>query len=465
MEKIKDVSLVKKVRASMKQYGTEVNEARAIPEFYDGLKPVQRKVLWAMHKLNLDSPTKLVKTARLVGDVLGKYHPHGDKSVQDAVAILVNQPTSPIYGEGNWGSITGDSPAAMRYTLVRLSDYGRQFFDPYYLPVLDHVPNYDGSEQEPVRLFPPLPQLLLNGSSGIGVGVTCEIPSFTKDSLVKVLINAIENKGATPESCLDLEYATLCNSQVVKTTQKRNLLEFYNTGRGSVQHKSRLSVKNGITLTGIAPFQGVDAYMKKALTIDLPEISEINDKSTQWKLCIEYTLKRGADVDKVKLLLSQKLASVKHYKINVTERTLKDENGWREVIAQFSPSSIPEIINKWLEARIALEVKAAEWHIVQMDTSIRKNELLRIACANRDFIFSLAKSKDDNNVVKQKIQTQLKCSKEEAEFVFEMKWRNLRNLEDEQIRLKIIEQEKQKKLLVGRKQNPKKHVAGLLAKM
>lgn len=468
MEKIKDVPLIKKIYNALKVYGKEVNEARAIPDVYDGLKPVQRKVLWAMHKLNLDSPTKLVKTARLVGDVLGKYHPHGDKSVQDAIAILVNQNISPIYGEGNWGSIAGDSPAAMRYTLVRLSEFGRQFFDPYYLPVLDLVPNYDGSEKEPVRLFPSLPQVLLNGGSGIGVGVTVDLPSYTKKSVITTLIDAATRGGATPESCYSLlEFVSQSNSIVRKKSQRTALLEFYKTGQGSIKHESRLAItKEGIVLTGVAPFQGTSAYMKKIFAVgDLQEVANVQDQSSQWELKIVYALKRGVSAEAVLPKLEKSLTSIKHYKINITRRKLIEKNGWRSAHSEFAASSVPEIINDWLKERVELEVKATTWHLAQLQQQIRRNEVLRLACKFRDFIFSLAKSTKTDEQIKSDIEKKLNCSKEEAAFIFDMKWRQLRDLEDAQIEKRMQEQEKQKKSWEYRVKNPGKYVVAQLEKM
>ncbi len=454
MEKIKPVSLTKRLFSSIKQYGIAVNEERAIPDYYDGLKPVQRKVLWSMHQMGLEA-NRLVKTARVVGDVLGKFHPHGDKSVQDAITTLVQQVQAPVFGEGNWGSITGDKEAAMRYTLVRLSEYGKSFFDPFYLPVLDLVPNYDGSTAEPVRLTPMLPHLLLNGSSGIGVGATVEIPAFTKDSVKKVLEQVFAAGKCTVDICSNLEIVTPSNARVLP--QKKALTEFYASRAGSVKFASRLRViGENVVLTGVAPFQGVDAYMKQIFGCEsLAAVARIQDMSSQWELSVVFTPRRGVSAEALKDELDKRLTSVKHYKVNITKRTLiVKKDGWREVNVEFQASSIVDIFNRWFTDRVELEKKALSWQLEQLNAQIRRNEVLILAGKFVDFLFTLAKSKKTNEQCLRDIEKQLGVSRKEAEFVFELKWRQLRSIEVSAIGEKIKEQKSKKAEWEKRYKNP-----------
>lgn len=451
-EQVKKVGLFQYMRNSMVRYGKHVLENRSIPDYRDGLKPVQRRILWAMYELGLTG-NKLVKTARVVGETLGKYHPHGDKSVSDAITALVQNVTSPIYGEGNWGSVTGDNAAAMRYTILRLSDYGKLFFDPFYMEVIDKVPTYDGAHEEPVILYPMLPHLLISGVGGIGVGANTESPGFTIKSVITTVLEATKNKGgATPELCMKhLEFSDVEGSVVQKRSQVKALMEFFKTGRMAIKHSSRVAYNaktNEVVVTGVAPFRGVDNYMSQLMAIPelIEDVTAYEDRSKNWTLNIAYPLKRGADGNAVKEAVSNALTSTKHYKMNVTERSRVVKNGFPTTEVQFKASSVPDIINGWLKWRVDLEVRATTHHLAQLDIAIRKNQVLRIACQNVDFIIGLMKDKTkSNDQIKQALQTKLKLSQPEAEVVFRMPWPSLRALEDKAIAAKMVEQAKLRK--------------------
>lgn len=451
----------------MLNYGKHVIEERAIPDFRDGLKPVQRKSLWAMYKLGLING-KPVKTARVVGEVLGKYHPHGDKSVQDAITKLAQQCTSPVFGgDSNWGSITGDTPAAMRYTNVKLSKYGAMFFDPYYMPAVDLVPNYDGSEEEPVVLPALLPNVLMNGGEGMAVAVTCKLPTYTPQSVIKCLIEAASKGGATPAMCAALlEFNCESNGVVLKGKQKAELGEFYKTGQAGIVFDSRITYSDkekAFVLTGAAPWKGVDSRMNALLGAPdkIGELKGVDDQSEQWKLNILYPVVRGLAgeaLETVKKKLQTVLSSKVHFKVNITERVLVEEGGWRKSKSKFRPSTVPTIINDWLKWRVDLEVRATTYHLEQLAKAMRRNELLRLAVKFREFIFSLAKSTKNDEQVKAAIKAKLKCTQEEAEYIFDMKWRQLRSMEDKVIAAKLAEQTKQRAEWEKRRKNAAAYV-------
>lgn len=454
IERIKERSMAAFLYHGMLNYGKHVVEERAVPDFRDGLKPVQRKSMWAMYKLGLISG-KPVKTARVVGEVLGKYHPHGDKSVQDAITILAQQRSSPVFGgDSNWGSITGDAPAAMRYTNVKLSEYGALFFDPYYAPVMDLVPNYDGSEEEPVVLNALIPNILVNGGSGVAVAVRTDLPSFTINSVIKCAVEAANKGGATPAMCASiLEFSTTSNAVVHKTKQKTNVINFFKTGTGPIIMSSRIvySAKDkAFIVNGVAPFRGINDRLKMLLEVPtrVPEIAGVDDQSEQWKLDFRFPLKRGvaeAAVEAVKKKLETLLSFKMTFRINITERFLINDTGLPKAKAKFRSSTVPDIINDWLRWRVELEVRATKYHMDKLDIAIRRNEVLRLACEFRDFIFGLAKSNKTDEQVKKAIKDKLKVSDEEAAFVFDMKWRSLRTLEDKQIAERMAEQAKLRK--------------------
>ena len=191
MNPVQQVDIDQQMRSAYLDYAMSVIVARALPDARDGLKPVHRRILYAMDDLGMRSNASYKKSARIVGEVLGKYHPHGDMSVYDAMARMV-QDFSMRYplvdGQGNFGSVDGDSPAAMRYTEARLSKMAEEMLRDIDMNTVDFVDNFDGSLKEPVVLPSRLPNLLLNGSSGIAVGMATNIPPHNLKELVNALL-------------------------------------------------------------------------------------------------------------------------------------------------------------------------------------------------------------------------------------------------------------------------------------
>ena len=204
-EHLFEVQLDDYVKDAMSMYGHYVLEDRAIPDFRDGLKPVQRRILWSMSELGLHGHRGVLnKSVRVVGDTTGKYHPHGDQSVYGALVSMVHIARPTVFGSGNFGNYT-NPPAAYRYTECRLTKYSdAMFFDPLYKAdsVTPKVENFDGSEQEPIILSAVLPNLLLNGAFGIGTGSRCAIPAFEAEGVIKLAKLAIQGKTVTANAAM-----------------------------------------------------------------------------------------------------------------------------------------------------------------------------------------------------------------------------------------------------------------------
>ena len=221
-------------------YATEVNLDRAVPELYDGLKPVFRRVAWSAHAFN---PKEAVKSAKIVGHCIGSYSPHSDVGTYGAMVTMVNSNVPLIEGIGNWGSLL-DPPAAMRYSNAKLSKVGLSVMDPDYLAVTSMVPNYDDTTTEPVVLPAKLPFLILNGAEGIGVGITCSIPTFTVESVVDVLTRLLSGEQLQVTDLARLlkpkQYygGRLVNSE----SNKAQWLQLMKTGQASVEFESPLEV-------------------------------------------------------------------------------------------------------------------------------------------------------------------------------------------------------------------------------
>jgi len=238
------VNLEQEMRQSYLDYAMSVIVGRALPDVRDGLKPVHRRVLYAMHELGNDWNKAYKKSARVVGDVIGKYHPHGDVAVYDTI-VRMAQDFSLRYmlidGQGNFGSVDGDAPAAMRYTEIRMSRIAHEMLADLDKETVDFGPNYDGSEREPLVMPAKLPNLLINGSSGIAVGMATNIPPHNLTEIVSACLACIDNDQISIEELMqhvpgpDFPTAAIIFGA-------NGIREAYRTGRGRVVVRARVEI-------------------------------------------------------------------------------------------------------------------------------------------------------------------------------------------------------------------------------
>jgi len=204
-EKIQSRNITEEMKDSYIDYAMSVIISRALPDVRDGLKPVHRRILYAMHEMGLGAGSKYRKSANVTGITMAHYHPHGDQAIYDALARMA-QDFSLRYplvdGQGNWGSVDGDAPAAQRYTEARLSKIGEEMLRDIEKDTVDFVPNYDGTRKEPTVLPSPIPQLLINGTLGIAVGMASNIPPHNLAEVIDAAIHLIDNPKATTEELL-----------------------------------------------------------------------------------------------------------------------------------------------------------------------------------------------------------------------------------------------------------------------
>ena len=243
-KEISPVNLEDEMRQSYLDYAMSVIVGRALPDVRDGLKPVHRRVLYAMNELGNDWNKPYKKSARVVGDVIGKYHPHGDTAVYDTI-VRMAQPFSLRYmlvdGQGNFGSVDGDAPAAMRYTEVRMSKIAHELLADLDKETVDFIENYDGSESEPSVLPTRVPELLVNGSSGIAVGMATNIPPHNLNEVIDACLAMIDDPEITVEGLMrhipgpDLPTAALINGS-------KGIREAYRTGRGRMYMRSKAEI-------------------------------------------------------------------------------------------------------------------------------------------------------------------------------------------------------------------------------
>ncbi len=324
MSKIFEVELEEELKTSYLDYAVSVIVGRAIPDARDGLKPVQRRILYAMRDLNLLPNRPFRKSATVVGEVIGKYHPHGDQAVYEALVRLAQDFTMRyplIQGQGNFGSIDGDPPSAYRYTEARLSQIALEVIGEIDEDTVDFVPNFDGQYREPVILASRFPNLLANGSSGIAVGMATNIPPHNLTELMDACIAMVKNPDITVDDLLKIvkgpDFPT--GGYILGYS---GLVKAYKTGQGKITIRSKYRVdKDKIIITEI-PYEVKKADLIKEIADLVKEgkvegISNLRDESDKDGLRIVITLKKGADPTVVENQLLKYSNLQKTYSINM----------------------------------------------------------------------------------------------------------------------------------------------------
>ncbi|OYZ66924.1 MAG: DNA gyrase subunit A, partial [Sulfuricurvum sp. 24-42-5] len=302
---IHDINIEDTLKSSYLDYSMSVIIGRALPDVRDGLKPVHRRILYAMDKLNLSAGAKYKKSARIIGDVIGQYHPHGDTSVYDAL-VRMAQPFAMrvplVDGQGNFGSVDGDNAAAMRYTEARMTRYAGELLKDLEKDTVNMVDNYDGTTQEPVVLPTRVPNLLINGSSGIAVGMATNIPPHNPNEVLSALVHLMDNPNA---SLIEI-------MQFIKAPDfptggtiygKKGILDAYETGRGRIRVRAKTHIEKkankDVIVIDELPYQVNKARLIETIA-DLVKdkfiegISEIRDESDREGIRVVIELKRDA---------------------------------------------------------------------------------------------------------------------------------------------------------------------------
>lgn len=415
------------------EYGTSVIEERALADFHDGLKPVQRKLLWAAYNLGLYDNKPHAKSARITGETMGKYHPHAE-----AYGVLVNMANSPqplIDGAGNWGTLT-EGAAAPRYTNARLSKYAMEcFFNPRYTPTIDLVPNYDNKEVEPVFLPASLPNLFVNGSSGIAVAITANIPSFCLQGLVDVCVALISKKDVKPKHLknklvFNLKYGGVVKEKLSEAeTEKEKTLWDSNAGTAYFEPEYQFDkAKRELIITGVPP--GVNPEPKLEKVKDFKEVDYVSDAldektTTKVKLVIQF--KRSCDpmdlIEDTLPKIVKLFSSSESYKININNRQWikKPGHDYPEVKVGFIQSTILDSLKLWSKHRVELEVKALNHESKILKNKLEHLDTLLIAVNNIKVIVD-SLTKDDQSKF---LQKKLKITEKQADVIMDMKVRNL----------------------------------------
>jgi DNA gyrase subunit A len=393
-KEISPVNLEDEMRQSYLDYAMSVIVGRALPDVRDGLKPVHRRVLYAMSVLGNDWNKPYKKSARVVGDVIGKYHPHGDTAVYDTI-VRMAQPFSLRYmlvdGQGNFGSVDGDAPAAMRYTEVRMSKIAHELLADLDKETVDFVENYDGSESEPSVMPTRVPELLINGSSGIAVGMATNIPPHNLNEVIDACLATIDRPDITIEGLMehipgpDLPTAAMINGS-------KGIREAYRTGRGRMYMRSRAEIitneKNGketIIVTEI-PYQVNKARLIERIAELVKEkriegITELRDESDKDGMRIVIELRRG-EVGDVVLNNLYKLTSM---------QTVFGINMVALVDGQPRILNLKQIIEAFIRHRREVVTRRTIFELRKARNRAHVLEGLAVALANIDEVIELIK--------------------------------------------------------------------------
>ena len=430
------VSIEDEMRSSYLDYAMSVIVGRALPDIRDGLKPVHRRVLFAMHEMGVAWNRPYKKSARIVGDVIGKYHPHGDVAVYDT-AVRLAQDFSMRYplvdGQGNFGSVDGDPPAAMRYTEIRMARITSEMLADIDKETVDFAPNYDGSMEEPLVLPARVPNLLINGSSGIAVGMATNIPPHNLGEIVDGLIMYIENPDVTVD-----ELTGVINGPDFPTAGfihgLTGIRDAYRTGRGIVQMRARALIetnqrtdRESIIITEI-PYQVNKAKLIETIAglvrdKKIEGISEVRDESDREGMRIVIEVKRG---EQSAIILNH---LYKHTQMQSSFGIimLALVNNEPRVL------NLKEMLRYFVEHRREVVVRRSQYELRKAEERAHILEGLKIALDNLDEIINLIKRSRTPEEARGALITRFTLSVLQAQAILDMRLQRLTGLEREKL--------------------------------
>jgi DNA gyrase subunit A len=432
---IASISIEKELKRSYLDYAMSVIIGRALPDVRDGLKPVHRRALFAMRELNNYHNRPHLKSARIVGDVIGKYHPHGDTAAYDTI-VRMAQDFSMRYplvdGQGNFGSVDGDSPAAMRYTEARMTKIDQEIIADLEKETVDFVPTYDNSHMEPVVFPSRIPNLLINGSSGIAVGMATNIPPHNLVEVMNGLIAMIDDPNITVNQLMDhITGPDLPTGAYI--CGRAGIREAYETGRGSILMRSKTDVeksksgRESIIITEI-PYQQNKAFLIEKIVLLVKEkridtIAEVRDESDRHGMRIVLELKKDAIAE---VVINQL------YKLTPLQRSMG-------IILLSIVNNRPEILNLrqileyFLLHRKTIVYRRTAYDLKKAEEKAHILEGLKIAITNLDEVVELIKKSANPQEAKVGLIARFSLSEIQAQSILEMRLHRLTGLEREKI--------------------------------
>lgn len=424
-------------------YSMYVIMDRALPFIGDGLKPVQRRIVYAMSELGLNATAKYKKSARTVGDVLGKFHPHGDSACYEAM-VLMAQPFSYRYplvdGQGNWGA--PDDPksfAAMRYTESRLSKISEILLSELGQGTVDYQPNFDGTLAEPQYLPARLPHILLNGTTGIAVGMATDIPPHNINEIAGAAVMLLDNPKARLDDVLEIVQGPDFPTEAEIISPKSEIRKIYEQGRGSIKMRATWKKEDGEIIISALPHQSspskVIAQIAEQMTAKkLPMLEDIRDEADHENPIRIVLVPRSNRVD-TDALMAHLFATTdleKSYRVNMNMIGLDHKPAVKGLL---------EILNEWLAFRRTTVTRRLQYRLDKVLSRLHILEGLMIAFLNIDEVIEIIRHEDDP---KAELMTRFNLSDEQADAILNLRLRHLAKLEENQLKAEQDELEKER---------------------
>ena len=442
-EKLIPIKIEDEMKSAYIDYSMSVIVPRALPDVRDGLKPVHRRVLFGMNEMGVRSSSSYKKSARIVGDVMGKYHPHGDSSVYDTMVRMAQEWSlryNLVDGQGNFGSVDGDSPAAMRYTEARMQKISEELLSDIDKETVDFQLNFDDTIMEPTVLPTRVPALIINGASGIAVGMATNMPPHNLTEVIDGIMQYIDNNDITIDELIQYVKApdfptggTIYGYDGVK--------EAFHTGKGRVVMRGKAIIENvndrECIIVSEIPYQVNKADMIKK-TADLVNdgkiegISTIRDESDRKGMRIVYVLKRDA----IPNIVLNKLYKYTPLQSSFSVNNVALVNGKPELL------NLKDLIHHFVEHRHDVVVKRTNFELKKAEQRAHILEGLIIASDNIDDVIDLIKKSSNADEARQKLEKKYKLSETQAKAIIEMRLRQLTGLEQNKLREEYDELQK-----------------------
>jgi topoisomerase-4 subunit A len=430
-----DVKLADALSERYLAYAMSTIMSRSLPDVRDGLKPVHRRLIYAMQQLRLDPASGFKKCARIVGDVMGKFHPHGDASIYEAMVRLAQEfavrfPL--VEGQGNFGNIDGDNPAAMRYTEARLTEVAQALLAGIAENAVDFRPTYDGAEEEPVVLPAGFPNLLANGAAGIAVGMATSIPPHNAGEVCAAALRLIENPQASTAELLTLMPGPDFPTGGVMIEEPASIAQAYETGRGGFRLRARWVVEQGRFATWSIVVTEIPYQVQKAKLIEqiaalmeekkLPLLGDIRDESTEQVRLVLDPKSRGIEPEVLMETLFRATALETRFPLNMNVLT-----------ADRVPRvlGLREVLRAWLDHRHEVLIRRTEHRLEAIGRRLEILEGFLAVFLNLDEVIRIIREEDD---AKAGLMRAFSLTENQAEAILNMRLRSLRRLEEIEIR-------------------------------
>ncbi|KIY22910.1 DNA gyrase subunit A [Mesobacillus subterraneus] len=434
-DRVKEINISQEMRSSFLDYAMSVIVARALPDVRDGLKPVHRRILYAMHDLGMHSDKAYKKSARIVGEVIGKYHPHGDSAVYDTMVRMAqnfNYRYMLVDGHGNFGSVDGDAAAAMRYTEARMSKISMELLRDINKDTIDYQDNYDGSEREPMVMPSRFPNLLVNGTSGIAVGMATNIPPH---QLGEVIDGVLAISKDPDMSIMELmEIITGPDFPTAGLILGRSgIRKAYETGRGSITLRAKVEMEQKSNGKEVIIVRELPYQVNKAKLIEkiaelvrdkrLDGITDLRDESDRKGMRVVIEVRKDANANVLLNNLYKQTAMQTSFGINL----LALVDGQPKVL------NLKQCLTYYLDHQVVVIRRRTEFELRKAEARAHILEGLRIALDNLDAVIRLIRSSRTTDIAREGLMTQFTLSEKQAQAILDMRLQRLTGLEREKI--------------------------------